>query len=291
MQDKHRFSEDELRIFFSQLSIDEKALRLMLPATIPGGKKTYWLEYRKKRLTPANIRRGKDFLRDHRRLLQSAEDTFGIPGTVITAIIGIETRFGTYLGRFSIARALTTLALRHPTRAQEFQQELSHLLLYARETNADVLGISGSYAGAFGIPQFLPSSARRYAVDFNHDGRIDLFTVADAIGSIGNFLQQHGWLSDIGIAYPATVHKDPHVLMKQVADNHYRPVLSREDLAHSGVTFTAPSTHKARYLLIDLPNRYDTEYRVGTQNFYAITRYNKSFKYAAAVTDLAAAIA
>ena len=291
MRDKHQFSEDELERFLSQLSINDKVLSLSGGKLSQSPKKVYWREYRKRRLTAKNIAAGKRFWRIHAESLQKAEKTYGVSAAVIVAIIGVETRYGEYLGNFSVAEALVTLAFAHPTRAAEFRSELEHFLLYVREQGKDPLTINGSYAGAFGVPQFLPSSLRRFAVDFDEDGKINLFDMTDAIGSIGNFLYQHGWRRNMGISYLARIAGDASAIVELVADNDYKAVFTTNQLAEMGVIFSASVTEQEEpYLVVDLENLYDTEYRVGTGNFYALTRYNRSFKYAAVVADLAAAL-
>lgn len=286
----HQFVPAELEAFFARLSINPKVEKLLGSPAAPA-KKTYWREYRKRRLTAKNVAAGVRFARRHAAVLRRAEEEFGVPAEVIVAIIGVETKYGNYLGNFSAAEALATLAFSHPTRGDEFLAELADLLIYARDVRIDPLTIFGSYAGAFGIPQFLPSSVLIYAVDFDGDGRADLFNFADAIGSVGNFLRQHGWRRGAGISYPARASSAAADAAVAVgAKNDYKAVFSRQQFADMGVLFDAPAGD-GPYLFVDLENRYDTEYRIGTDNFYALTRYNKSFKYAAAVTDLAAAVA
>lgn len=291
MRDAHAFSPFELSAFFSRLSVNDRVLRL-IGTTAKPAKKVYWREYRKLRLTAENIAQGVKFHRDHDDALRRAEADYGVPAAVATAIIGIETRYGEITGNFRVAEALATLAFAHPSRGDEFRAELADFLIYAREARIDPMQVRGSYAGAFGIPQFLPSSIRRFAVDFDADGRIDLFGVTDAVGSVGRFLKQHGWRRGIDISYPATMRGDADALIEETAEHEYRPVFSYADLSARGVSApAAPADAEQRYVFVDLENRYDDEYRLGTDNFYALTRYNRSFKYAAAVTDLAAAVA
>ncbi len=283
----HAFSPDELRELFSKIRVNERVIALMDAPSDPS-RKTYWREYRRRRLSPRHIAEGARFMRRHAAILSRAEEKYGVPGEIITAILGVETRYGKVLGGFGTARALATLAFAYPRRAAEFQNELAELLIYARRYGMNPLSLRGSFAGAFGMPQFLPGSARRFAVDFDEDGRADLFSVADAAGSIGNFLVEHGWKRGGAISYPVAAIPDPTPLEEATRQNGYKPVFTREILAAAGVE--AGDIADELYLLVDLENRYDTEYRLGAQNFYALTRYNKSFKYAAAVFDLSVAL-
>lgn len=284
---QHDFAPDKLRTLFAGMQVNARVISLMDAPSDPT-RKTYWREYRKRLLTPRHIAEGARFMRRHATPLVRAEKEYGVPGEIITAILGAETRYGKVLGGFATARALATLAFAYPRRAVEFRSELTALLIYARRQGINPLNLRGSFAGAFGMPQFLPSSAQRFAVDFNGDGRADLFSPADAAGSIGNFLRQHGWQRGGAIAYPISAVPNPLPLAAQTRDNGYKPTFTRAQLAAAGVE--AGAIADELYLLVDLENRYDTEYRLGAQNFYTLTRYNKSFKYAASVFDLSVAL-
>ena len=283
----HAFSPDALRALFSEMQVNERVIALMDAPSDPS-RKVYWREYRRRRLTPHYIAEGARFMRRHAAVLARAEEEYGVPDEIIAAILGVETRYGEVLGGFDTARALSTLAFAYPRRGEEFRGELAELLIYARRYGINPLQLRGSFAGAFGLPQFLPGSARRFAVDFDGDGRADLFAVADAAGSIGNFLQKHGWRRGGAIAYPIAEIPDPQPLEEATRENGYKPLFSVRQLADAGVE--AGDIADELYLLVDLENRYDTEYRLGAQNFYVLTRYNRSFKYAASVLDLSAAL-
>ena len=288
MHTEHAFIPQQLRDFFSRLQVSERAIELMDAPATPG-KKTYWREYRRRLLMPGKIAEGAKFMRRHTALLARAENEFGTPREIIVAILGIETRYGSILGDFNIARTLSTLAFAYPRRAEEFRQQLRDFLIYSRQAGINPLQLNGSFAGAFGLPQFLPSSARQFAVDFDDNQRADLFSIADSIGSIGNFLMQHGWRRGGAIAYAINNIDNPKALIKATENNNYKPLWTPKQLAAEGVLAAEPLRDEL-YLLVDLENRYDTEYRLGAQNFYTITRYNKSFKYAAAVFDLSVAL-
>ena len=200
MATAHDFDAAALRALFAQMRVDEKVVELMDAPRDPT-KKTYWREYRARHLKPWIVAGGEVFLRRHRAAFARAEKKFGVPRHIAAAILGIETRFGGYLGNFSTAQALSTLAFAYPRRADFFRGELAQFLLYARENGIDPLALRGSFAGAFGIPQFLPSNARRFAVDFDGDGKVDLFSPVDALGSAANFLVEHGWRRGLAVSH------------------------------------------------------------------------------------------
>ena len=283
MRTTHGFSTNEMTAFFDGMTVHPRVIELVDAPASPG-KKTYWREYRRRRLSPATIAAGVRFMRKYQDTLKRAEEAFGVPGEIITAILGVETRYGKILGGFETARALATLAFYYPRRAAEFRSQLVELLVYAKQYGINPRQLRGSYAGAFGWPQFLPGSARRFAVDFDGSGHANLFSPKDAVGSIGNFLKQHGWMPGGAVSYPANVSK-PEPLLIATKENDYKPLFNRQQLANAGVRFD-DDVKDELYLLVDLENRLDTEYRLGGQNFYALTRYNKSFKYAAVVADL-----
>ncbi len=286
---RHEFDADKLRGLFARLNVNHKVIKLM---DAPAAKKVYWRDYRKNIMDPGRIKKGMDFMRRHKETLNRAEQQYGIPPSVIAAIVGIETRYGDFLGNYGVMESLATLAFYYPRRADEFRRELEDFLLYARDANINPLDLEGSFAGAFGMPQFLPGSARRFAVDFDYDDNIDLFSPADTIGSIGNFLDKHDWRREYGILYELESIGDAKAMLAAGRDADYRPTFSLAGLRASGTRLkTAPRANDEKYLLVDLPNETKTEYRAGTENFYALTRYNKSFKYAAAVFDLAAVLA
>ena len=222
MRAESGFSAAELEALFAGLQVDERVITLM-ERPRDRSKKIYWREYRRRQLSGEKIIGGAQFMRRHSDLLARAETTYGVPAAIVAAILGVETNYGKVLGRFHIVRALATLAFAYPRRAEEFQKQLREFLLYARQGNMDPLQLRGSFAGAFGWPQFLPGSARRFAVDFDGDGRADLFSPADAVGSVGNFLQQHGWLRDAPVAYPLSSVADPESLTAASKARGYKP--------------------------------------------------------------------
>ncbi len=248
-----------------------------------------WSRYRPIFMTEERINGGVAFWQQHADLLARAERELGVPAAVITAIIGVETRYGANTGRYRALDALTTLTVAGLPRSAFFSQELRELFLLGREEHVDPFTITGSYAGALGLPQFIPSSYRAYAVDFDHDGRRDLLgSPADAIGSVANYLNRHGWTYGQSISAAATVTP----AAASLAGTDPTPRLLLAELRRQGVTAatdkTVPASAKAA--LIRLDGDQGDEYHLGFQNFYVITRYNHSPLYAMAVTQLAAAI-
>ncbi len=250
-----------------------------------------WGVYRALFVTPERIAGGQRFLAEHAALLQRAEQTYGVPPEVIVAIIGIETNYGATLGPHRVLDALSTLGFAYPRRAAFFRKELEEFLLLAREEAIDPATAYGSYAGALGKPQFIPSSYRAYAVDFDGDGRRDLWnSEADVIGSVGAYLADHRWLRGAPIATPATLRQPLGDGIEVGGKRPIVPHLSVARLEEAGVELAEPLDPHARAALIEL-NHEGPEYWVILENFYAITRYNHSNLYALAVYELSRAIA
>ena len=278
---RHGFAEKELQRLFSKVQKTEPVLSLMAPAERPP-----WEDYRALFLNEARIAGGGAFWKANRRALERAEREYGVPAQYIVAIIGIETYYGKNMGRHRVIDALSTLAFDYPSRAPFFRSELEQYLLLAREKGYDVFELRGSYAGAIGIPQFMPGSLRRYAVDFDGDGAIDLRrSSADAVGSVASFLRQHGWRAGEPVIH--RVRNLPEAA-RTLADGSVTPKDRLADLVAAGIELEpAPASPDALGILVALGK----EHRVGLQNFWVITRYNRSAFYATAVCDLADAIA
>lgn len=246
-----------------------------------------WHRYRPIFMTEQRIAGGVEFWRTHADLLARAEREHGVPASVITAIIGVETRYGAVTGRYRAVDALTTLTVAGLSRSAFFGRELRELVLLGREERLDLDALSGSYAGALGLPQFIPSSYRAYAIDFDADGRRDLLaSPADAIGSVANYLARHGWQRGEPISAAATVTPAGASL----AQGDLKPTLTLAELGQRGVGVPSGAAPTLKAKLIRLETEQGDEYHLGFQNFYAITRYNHSALYAMAVTQLAAAI-
>jgi membrane-bound lytic murein transglycosylase B len=229
---------------------------------------------------------GVAFWRTHAATLDRAARTFGVPAEVVVAIIGVETEYGRQTGSFGVLDALATLAFDYPRRADYFRAELEQYLLYTRESGLDATALKGSYAGAIGLPQFMPGSIRRFGVDFDGDGRRDLrASRADAIGSVANFLAAHGWVAGAPVAVPAAVQGEAY---RAFANGEVVPIYRPEVLQEAGVELAAPVDPDAPCVLIELESPdAPPVHLVGLQNFYALTRYNRSSFYAAAVNELA----
>ncbi|NIM28547.1 MAG: lytic murein transglycosylase B [Gammaproteobacteria bacterium] len=247
-----------------------------------------WYQYHPIFLTETRISKGEAFWRVHEETLSRASREYGVSPEIIVAIIGVETLYGTRRGRHLVLDSLATLAFRYPKRSKFFRSELEQFLVLARQENFDVGQIKGSYAGAMGIPQFISSSYRRYAVDFDGDGIRDLMNnPVDAIGSVANYLKVHGWRPGEAIALPASVTGSEYKALVKKGLKPHTPV---SDMHNFGVVVLYASGNDSRGALIELTNKEDMEHWVGLQNFYAITRYNHSSLYAMAVFQLGRAI-
>lgn len=279
---RHGFVEKELRSLFARVERAEPVLEAIRKPPEP----PVWSDYRALFLTDKRIQGGLEFWQAHQSVLERAEREYGVPAQVMVAIIGVETFYGRNTGRWRVIDALTTLAFDYPPRARFFRSELEHYLVLARDNGQDVLAVRGSYAGAIGIPQFMPSSTRAYAVDFDGDGVIDLrASTADAIGSVASFLAKHGWQPGAPVQLKPALSGEA---WRAYAGGSVDPKHPLSALREAGVQLPeAPSLPEdTRAALIDL----GSELRVGLRNFYVITRYNRSALYAAAVADLAEAL-
>ena len=282
MEQRHGFNADAMLKQFGQTGPNAKVLQLIKPPASPTQRS--WERYRPRFLNSIRIDGGVRFWQENRTALTRARAMYGVPEEMIVAIIGVETVYGRNTGSFSVMEALATLAFNYPRRADFFREELEQFFLLARENNMEATSIKGSFAGAIGIPQFMPGSQRRYAVDFDGDQRVDLSnSTEDAIGSVARFLEQHGWQAGQPVAVPAQVNGEPDCTLIEAG---IRPSLKAADLAQRGVTGNVDS--EATLTLIDLvsPGRA-TEYWLGYENFYVITRYNRSSFYAMSVFQLA----
>ena len=285
LEQRHGFSADELLQQFAQIRPNERVLQLIRPPVSPLQRS--WERYRPRFLTERRINGGVRFWQENRSSLARASALYGVPPEIIVAIIGVETEYGGNTGGFRVLEALATLAFHYPRRADFFRTELEQFLLLARENGFDPVDMRGSFAGAMGIPQFMPGSQRRYAVDFDGDRKIDLSgSVDDAIGSVGRFLEQHGWEAGQPIAVRARTRGEPDPSLIEAG---IQPTLLVADLAQHGIT--ADASPQATVTLVDLvsPGR-PAEYWLGYNNFYVITRYNRSSFYAMSVFQLAEAI-
>ena len=287
MVEKHGFVERELDKLFRRARFQPAIIAAITPPAEPQAQS--WQAYRALFLTPERIRAGIAFRERERAALERASKLYGVPAEIIVAIIGVETAYGRNTGKYRVIDALATLAFDYPPRAEYFRMELENYLLYARDAGIDVLAQKGSYAGAIGIPQFMPRSYRRYAVDLDGDGKEDLSgSFADAIGSVANFLKAHGWDKGEPVAVPAQVQGDD---FRALVDAGIKPSFRCGDLASFGVGAEGALPPDAACALIELASPdAPSEFLVALDNFYVLTRYNRSSMYAAAVLELAQAV-
>ncbi|HET7198215.1 MAG TPA: lytic murein transglycosylase B [Burkholderiales bacterium] len=281
MAARHGFLPEELRATFAQVQRIDSALQSVQPAQPPT-----WADFRAQFVNDKRIDAGLEFWRANRASLARAGRDFGVAPEFIVAIIGVETYYGRRAGRWRVIDVLTTLAFDYPARSRFFRSELEQYLLFARDNGVDVFSVKGSYAGAIGIPQFMPGSTRRYAVDFDGDGRIDLRTsAADSIGSIANFLRRHGWRPGEPVQLPVKATSGD--AWRAYVDGAVQPSHTVAELVKSGLEADVPpEAAAARASVVDL----EGDLRLGLHNFYVLTRYNRSALYAAAVADLAQAL-
>lgn len=276
----HAFERDRLVEIFDQIVLREDIIAAI---TRPAESKP-WFKYRLIFLTPERIRLGIDFMATNREALARAEEVYGIPPEIVTAIIGVETFYGRQAGGYRVLDALATLAFDYPPRSAFFLGELEQYLLLTQEEGIDPLALTGSYAGAMGKPQFMPSSYRNFAVDFDGDQKRDLWNnTEDAIGSVARYLHEHGWEQKQAVAAPASVEGDGY---QAFVDKGLAPKTPLGELRRSGVVAAASLPEDLPAALIRLEGESAPEYWLGFNNFYVITRYNRSPLYAMAVYQL-----
>ncbi len=278
----------------SQASYKESITRLVMPAA--SGSAKNWSVYRSRFVEPIRIRAGVSFWRTYELDLRRAEARWGVPASIIAGVIGVETIYGRNTGNHRVLDALTTLGLDFPKgrsdRSAFFQKELGHFLKLCAEQKMDPTAVLGSYAGALGLPQFMPSSVRNFAVDFDGDGRIDLLrSPVDAIGSVARYLSDHGWLKDVPAYYEVTPTTDADALAKLLGPDIV-PSFSVAEMQSLGSSLPdMAETHTGLLALVKLENGGAMPtYVAGTDNFYAVTRYNQSSYYALAVIQLGQAV-
>jgi membrane-bound lytic murein transglycosylase B len=284
------FDAAALRRLFAQVRVQPKVIAAMSrPLQAP----PQWYEYAPQFLSQARVDAGVAFWRDNETALTRAQAEFGVPAEVIVAIIGIETFYGRNTGSYRVIDALSTLAFDYPRRAEYFRDELKQFLLLAREQGVSPLEAKGSFAGAAGLPQFMPGSIRAYAVDYDGDGRIDLASdVIDAIGSVANYLAQHGWQPGQPVMQTVRLDLPTQDTIQQLFDGgttERRPIAA---WVQDGVVgFTIPgdiAVDPVGLLMLELPA--DASYWMVFNNWYVLTRYNRSRLYATAVWQLAQAV-
>lgn len=285
MVSKYGFNARQLQATFSQAHIQPSIIAAM---SKPAEAKP-WYAYREIFVNPKRIQGGVAFWRANAAALAEAERVYGVPAEIVVAIIGVETQYGGNMGKYRVLEALATLAFDYPRRAAYFRKELENFLVMTRAEGIDPLTPRGSYAGAMGYGQFMPSSFQAFAVDFDGDGHRDLWrNPRDAIGSVANYFKKSGWRTGEPVAVPA-----------QVSGSRYLDLVSRQlsqpkdrvaDLQAQGVTPDGRVSGSQLAMLLEYVGRTGPEYWLGFDNFYVITRYNRSQLYALAVYQLSQAI-
>lgn len=280
MVDKHDFDRKVLNQWFTEAKKLDGVLESIAK---PAERTLTWKQYRPIFLKEKRIKLGKEFMREHHALLERAEKQTGVPKTIITAIIGVETYYGRYKGKIAVFDSLTTLGFDYPPRSRFFKSELEQFLLLVREVNMEASTIRGSYAGAMGVPQFISSSYRTYAIDFDDDGKRDLWnSTADVIGSVANYFKVHGWRRGGDVIHSARVKQRP----EDATRKKLKPHTSIGKFRQQGVVTDKAYADDVKATLLTLEGKAGTEYWFGLKNFYVITRYNHSALYAMAVYQL-----
>ena len=282
MARKHDYEPGPLRRLFGQVQTRPSILRAMYT---PGTARP-WHDFRRRHVDSARIEAGLRFWAENAQTLERASREFSVPQEIIVATIGIETMYGRNTGSFKVIDALSTLAFEYPPRADFFRGELEQFLLLVREAGIDGAAVRGSYAGAIGIPQFIPSSYRKYAIDFDGDGRRDLVrSTADAIGSVANYYKNWGWKMGAGVIIPVEAGEADVPALVALG---IRPHTKIAELRKRGLVVPAAvADEEALATVFSLETESGPRVFLGLDNFYVITRYNRSVNYAMAVNELA----
>lgn len=280
----HGFTVEQVKTILTEADTEQRILDSMTNAA---EKTKTWTAYRRSFLSPIRISQGVKFLAKHEHTFDQVEQQYGVPREIITAILGVETNYGGYTGKANVLDALATLAFEHPRRSRFFTAELAEFIVLCREQQWSAEQQLGSYAGAMGMSQFMPSNYRRLAVDGNGDGQVDLFEPIDAIHSIANYFVHHGWQLNGPVTSRAAVSIDfdASVIGKGLKPNHSVEALR---LAGYHPQSQPPADIKAR--VVRFNDADGDEFWLGYQNFYVISRYNPRSKYAMAVYQLSQAI-
>ena len=293
MVEAHGFDRTELETLFAKVDHVETVVRLASPA--PSSKPKDWHAYRALFVNRTRIEGGVVYWNKYQAALSRASAKYDVPPEIIVAIIGVETLYGRHTGSFRVLDALSTLAFDYPetsnreARMAFFRGELENALVFARQSGIDPLSLYGSYAGAIGMPQFMPGSIMKYGIDFDGDGKIDLErSPVDAIGSVANYLAMHGWRKGEGLVYPVSIRSGNEGWKSLSGDMSAR--FSLKKLESSGI-YPRVDTPELSFGLIDLQNgNRPAQYWLGTDNFFAIAQYNRSYYYAMSVVDLGKAV-
>ncbi len=300
VSERHGIPRSHIEQLLATATVDDRVIRLMTPKGSGGRVTRAWQSYRNRFVEPIRLRKGTAFWNANRQTLNRAEKTYGVPAAIIASIIGVETVYGEQTGSFRVLDTLYTLGFNHPEpnrpeKGQMFRNQLAALLDLDYRDKVDANSATGSFAGAIGLPQFMPVSIEHYAVDGDNDGHIDLrYSTQDAILSVANYLAKHGWRADTPVFAPVTLPAGAASLV----DGGLEPSMSWSQLQSRGATLRAGSTggtwqNGKEIGVIDLRDevRGSHEYRTATRNFFAITKYNRSYFYAASVAELAYGLA
>jgi membrane-bound lytic murein transglycosylase B len=283
----HGFDATALRRFFAKVRYQQSVVNAMSRPVLAPPK---WYQYAPQFLSSARIDGGVAFWRAHAATLERAQNEFGVPAEIVVAIVGVETFYGRNTGSYRVADALTTLAFDYPRRAEFFRNELKHFLLQTRERKISPLEPRGSYAGAQGLPQFMPGSLRNYAVDFDNDGRIDLAgDVDDAVGSVANYLARHGWQKGDPVMERAAIEIGSQDDVEGALDGGISDRRTLESWQSSGVSASGipEALRQDSVGVLMLEEETEPSYWIVFNNWYVLTRYNRSRLYASAVWKLA----
>lgn len=278
---QHQYPEESLAKLLGKVKTQTEVLEAIQR---PAEKKKNWQEYRKIFITQKRIKEGLQFWSENAQTLAAAEKRFGVPPEIIVAIIGVETFYGKYEGKFPVLDSLVTLGFDYPPRQKFFRSELEHFLLLVKEENLNPISIKGSYAGAMGKSQFISSSYRQFAIDFDENGKRDLWeSNEDVIGSVANYFTRHGWRVGDPVTIPVNIRG---TRFKTLLNKGLKPFTSLSDLSQYDVEVDADFHSQQKVALLELKNDNSKEYWAGFNNFYVITRYNHSHMYAMAVYQL-----
>ncbi len=284
MVNEQGFDQHKLETLFSQVKIKQKILDAI---SRPAEKSKAWYEYRKIFLTDRRIKNGAKFWSENIDTLKYAEAVYGVPAEIIVAIIGVETFYGRLQGTYRVMDALSTLAFKYPKRSKFFRSELKHYLIMSQEQKFDPLSKKGSYAGAMGMGQFIPSSFQHYAIDFNGDGEKNIWTDrVDAIGSVANYFKRHGWEKGQPVADKVQLAGNSVLTKDDSCRRSCKLELTIADFRKKGVLGETRPGNETPALFLMLKQKNNWEYWLAYNNFYVISRYNHSTLYSMAVYQL-----
>ena len=289
---EHGFDEQYVASIFNQINY---LPQLIENISKPAEKTKTWEEYRNIFITPKRIAAGILFYNQHKELLTRVENETGVPKNILLGILGVETSFGRIQGNYRVIDSLYTLVAGYPPRSDFFKKQLIHLFYLSREQNLPIESIKGSYAGAMGAPQFIPSSYRDFAIDGNSDGKIDLFNSwDDVLMSIGNYLEKNGWRSNENILSEASLADGDTSVTNETLNDYFskaiKPNHTIEELKNAGFKFSTSLQNNSRAQPIYLEGSNKEKAFIGFHNFYVITTYNRNVMYALAVYQLGESI-